>query len=148
VVADQDLLLVFARPITRGEKPLGAALLGQWVRRSFLPRVEQTVGYRVVLRSQDGAQVTTLEGAAEALSPQMDGSPRTVWIGSTRYLTQGVEWTGLSGKVIGQASLLRNFDRETDAILSRFRGDFGRAGVGVVALAALAYVFWRIRRAC
>jgi predicted Ser/Thr protein kinase len=146
-VADRDLLLVFARPITRGEKPLGAALLGQWVRASFLPRLEQTVGYRVVLRSRGGAQVTTLEGADEALPTQIDRSVRTVWIGSTRYLAQGVDWTGLSGEVIGQASLLRNFDRETEAVLSRFRGDFGLASLAMVALAGLAYVVWRIRRA-
>jgi hypothetical protein len=58
-----------------------------------------------------------------------------------------VDWTGLSGEVIGQASLLRNFDRETEAVLSRFRGDFGLASLAMVALAGLAYVVWRIRRA-
>lgn len=143
--ASDDLLLVLTRPITRGRNVLGAVLVGKWVRREFLPNLEEMVGDRVVLRAPDGRRVATLEGAASAIATVDGERASLVKIGSVRYLVQSAQLAGLSGQEIGRAFLLRNFDDEVEPIVSRFRRDVIKLSAVIVSLALLGYALWSLR---
>jgi len=146
VESDQDLLLLFARPVTRGRKILGALVFGRWVKDSFLPRLEESVGDRVVLRAPDHTQVATIDGDLKPIERLGDNpSPVLMTLGQQRVLVQSVELGGLGGALLGRAFLVRNFDDQVQPILWRFRRDALKYGaVGILSPVAL-YVFWRAR---
>jgi predicted Ser/Thr protein kinase len=143
--AEDDLLLVLARPITRGGRNLGALLLGRWVRAAFLPNLEQLVGDRVVLRALDGARSATTDWSLAAAKAADAKGSGMVKLGSTRYLVRSAELVGFGGQAIGHAFLVRNFDQQVDPILSRFRKDAVRFGLAAAAFGIAVYVLWRVR---
>jgi anti-sigma factor RsiW len=146
VETDKDLLLLFARPVTRGRKTLGALVFGRWVKDSFLPKLEQSVGDRVVLRGPDRSQVATIDGDLKPIERLSDDpGPVLMTLGRQRALVQSVELAGLSGAPLGRAFLVRNFDDQVQPILWRFRRDALKYGaLGILSLVAL-YMFWRAR---
>jgi predicted Ser/Thr protein kinase len=143
--SEGDLLLILARPVTRGGKNLGALLLGRWAKASFLPTLEQLVGDRVVLQSPDGARSATMDWSLAAAKAAEEKRREVVKLGSTRYLVRSAKVVGFSGEVIGNASLVRNFDQPLQPILSRFRNDALRLVLAAAVLAIAAYFFWRVR---
>ncbi len=146
VESDNDLLLLFARPITRGRKTLGALLFGHWVRESFLPALEQSIGDRVVLRGPDRAQAATIDVDLKPIE-RLDASPTPLLLhlGRQRVLVQSVELVGLSGGPLGRAFLLRNFDPQVEPILWRFRRDAVKYGLLGIVLPIALYLIWRSR---
>jgi len=141
-----DLLLIFVRPVVRGREPLGAALWGQWIKASFIPELEQSVGDRVVLRAPDGAGVASLPGALEAEPLSRSPSPHQLKIRGAHYLAQPVDMVGLSGHTIGNGTLLRNLDEELDPVLTRYqKGSLAVLSCAAAAM-AIAYLLWRARR--
>ena len=144
-VASGDLLLLLARPISRGRNLLGAVLVGRWVKPSFLPNLEKVVGDRVVLRAPDGALAATLEGAEMAAQSAPGERAKLVRIGATRYLVQAAQLAGLDGQEIGRAFLLRNFDAEMEPILRRFGRDAVKYSAIALAIAAGIIAAWKLR---
>jgi len=142
----ENLLLVFARPVGRGSKRLGAALMGRWVGTSFVSHLEQVVGDHVVLRSLGGSQIGTPPDAAKALEPmELVPQPPLLKVGSTHFLVQSGELAGLDGQTMARAFLLRNFDDELRPIQSRFRHDAIRFGAAALLLTVAAYLLWASR---
>jgi anti-sigma factor RsiW/sensor domain CHASE-containing protein len=146
VESDNDLLLLFARPITRGRKTLGALVFGRWVRESFLPALEQSIGDRVVLREPDRAQAATIDADLQPIA-KLDASPTPLLLqlGQQRVLVQSVELAGISGGPLGRAFLVRNFDPQVEPILWRFRRDAIKYGLLGIALPVAVYLIWRAR---
>lgn len=52
----RDLLLLFARPLFRGNTRVGAVLTGRFVGRELLPALGQALGAELTLRGADGAE--------------------------------------------------------------------------------------------
>jgi serine/threonine protein kinase len=146
VESDNDLLLLFARPITRGRKTLGALVFGRWVRDSFLPELEKSVGDRVVLRGPDRAQAATIDVDLKPIE-RLDASPSPalLTLSQRRVLVQSVELVGLSGGPLGRAFLLRDFDPQVEPILWRFRKDAVKYGLLGLVLPIALYGVWRAR---
>jgi len=119
-------------------------VFGRWVKESFLPALEEGVGDRVVLRGLDRTQAATIEGDLRALE-QLDQTARftLLSIGSQRLLAQSVELAGLSGAPLGRAFLLRNFDRQVEPILWRFRREAFKYGLLGLVLPIALYQLWR-----
>ena len=145
-IPDRDLLLLFARPITRGRKTLGALLFGRWVKESFLAELEQSVGDRLLIRAPDGAQVSITPEPEQALG-QLDASPKPslVQLGKQRLLVQSVDLVGISGGVLGRAFLLRDYDPQVQPIVWRFRRDAVKYGLLGIILPLAAFLAWRAR---
>ncbi len=146
VESDHDLLLLFARPITRGRKTLGVLVFGRWVSEFFIPNLEENVGDRVVLRAPDRTQAAAIDidlKPIERLEPTP--SPALLNLGRERMMVQSVELVGLSGGPLGRAFLLRNFDAQVQPILWRFRRDAIKYGLLGIVLPIALYLAWRAR---
>jgi sensor domain CHASE-containing protein len=146
VESDHDLLLLFARPITRGRKTLGVLVFGRWVREFFLPNLEESVGDRVVLRGPDRAQAAAIEVDLKPIERlEASPSPAVLKVGQQRMMVQSVELVGLSGGPLGRAFLLRHFDAQVQPILWRFRRDALKYGLLGIVLPIALYLSWRAR---
>lgn len=142
-----DLLLVLARPVGPVPRPVGALLLGYWVKRSILPRLEKSGGSgHLILQSSDGARASLAfnPDAKLELNPASD-EPQRLHLGSQHYLVRSFDLPGLSENVIGRASLLRNIDEELGPMTTRFRNDTFKVVGGLIASIWLAYLLSRVR---
>lgn len=146
VESDHDLLLLFARPITRGRKTLGVLVFGQWVSEFFIQNLEESVGDRVVLRAPDRTQAAAIDIDLKPIE-RLEASPNPVVLnlGQQRMMVQSVELVGISGRPLGSAFLLRNFDDQVQPILWRFRRDAIKYGLLGIVLPIALYLAWRAR---
>jgi len=146
VESDHDLLLLFARPITRGRKTLGVLVFGRWVTEFFIPNLEESGGDRVVLRAPDGTQAAATEIDLKPIERlEASPSPAVLSLGQQRMMVQSVELAGLSGGPLGRAFLLRDFDAQVQPILWRFRRDAIKYGLLGIVLPIALYLAWRAR---
>jgi len=146
VESDHDLLLLFARPITRGRKTLGVLVFGRWVSEFFIPNLEENVGDRVVLRAPDRTQAAAIDIDLKPIERlEATPSPALLNLGRERMMVQSVELVGLSGGPLGRAFLLRNFDAQVQPILWRFRRDAIKYGLLGIVLPIALYLAWRAR---
>jgi serine/threonine protein kinase len=88
----QEVMLLFALPVIRGQTLVGAALIGHWMSPSMFRELERAVGARVGLRSLD-------EG----------GSPNE-WMGARQLVTLSVPLTDSGGGPWGLAWVARDGD--------------------------------------
>jgi len=146
VESDHDLLLLFARPITRGRKTLGVLVFGRWVSEFFIPNLEESVGDRVVLRAPDRTQAAAIDIDLKPIERlEATPSPALLNLGRERMMVQSVELVGLSGGPLGRAFLLRKFDAQVQPILWRFRRDAIKYGLLGIVLPIALYLAWRAR---
>jgi predicted Ser/Thr protein kinase len=146
IESTSDLLLLFARPITRGRKTLGAVLFGRWVKESFLPELEESVGVgdRVVLRAPDRAEAATMDADLRPTDRlDLAATPTLLRVGGQRLLVYSVELAGLSGAPLGHAFVVRNFDARVQPILWRFRREALKYGLLGIVLPVALYAVWR-----
>lgn len=146
VESDHDLLLLFARPITRGRKTLGVLVFGRWVSEFFIQNLEESVGDRVVLRAPDRTQAAAIDIDLKPIERlEASPNPEVLSLGQQRMMVQSVELVGISGGPLGRAFLLRNFDDQVQPILWRFRRDAIKYGLLGIVLPIALYLAWRAR---
>jgi class 3 adenylate cyclase len=140
--AHDDLFLVLARRIERGNKVLGALVAGFRVKDRLLPDLERLARARVALVARDGSLAATQPGADLMVKGVKPGErPTSLPMAGRNYLVQAKGLRGTGGAEIGSAVLMRDFDAEIRPILSRFQQALAVIVLGVLALAFGGSIF-------
>lgn len=132
---EDDLFVVYAAPLVRSERRLGAVLVGRRVKPALLPRLEEVARASVVLRSRDGVVVGTLGGAAQVDAKAWEGAPVPATLGETAYLAMARDLQLEDGReVLGKAMLLRPIDADVRPILRHFTRELPKIALATLAL--------------
>lgn len=138
-VKQDDLLLVSARPVVRGDSVVGAMLSGSWVGRELLDELSRTAGASIALHAPDGGWA----GVNWSSVPPVGRLSRMRFDGRD-FVIFGVQLGAPGSRTpAGEGFAYREIAADAESGMSSIWVRWTLAAASLAALAWLAWLRWR-----